>query len=139
MLVNIILYLIEIIKYLYQQNCWLINFICKYIPLKQWAFDDTHSPKYQKLKVDELPKIIYRKQDWQWQDLIKYYELRYNRLLSLSIIVPNLTFLKTAVVLYVMQLPSSSIKITERKDNSYEKYVKIYFLLTRIVSVKRSR
>ena len=79
MLVNIILYLLQIIQYLYQQNCWLINFICKYIPLKQWAFDDSHSPKYQKLKTDELPKIIYRKQDWQWQDLIKYYELRYNK------------------------------------------------------------
>ena len=76
---NIILYLIGIIKFLYQQNCWLINFICKYIPLKQWAFDDSHSPKYQKLKTDELPKIIYRKQDWEWQDLIKYYEIRYNK------------------------------------------------------------
>ena len=76
---NIILYLLQIIQYLYQQNCWLINFICKYIPLKQWAFDDSHSPKYQKLKTDELPKIIYRKQDWQWQDLIKYYELRYHK------------------------------------------------------------
>ena len=82
MLVNIILYLLQIIQYLYQQNCWLINFICKYIPLKQWAFDDSHSPKYQKLKTDELPKIIYRKQDWQWQDLIKYYELRYLTLSS---------------------------------------------------------
>ena len=43
---NIILYLLQIIQYLYQQNIWLINFICKYIPLKQWAFDDAHSPKY---------------------------------------------------------------------------------------------
>ena len=47
---DIIQYLLSVIQYLYQQNCWLITFICKYIPLKQWAFDDSHSPKYQKLK-----------------------------------------------------------------------------------------
>lgn len=35
-----------------------MNFICRYIPLKQWAFDDSHSPKYQKFKIDQLPKII---------------------------------------------------------------------------------
>ena len=51
---DIILYLLSIIQYLYQQNCWLIRFICRYIPLKQWVFDDSHSPKYQKFKVDEL-------------------------------------------------------------------------------------
>ena len=45
---DIILYLLQLIQQLYQQNCFLINFICKYIPLKQWAFDDSHSPKYQK-------------------------------------------------------------------------------------------
>ena len=60
-------------------NCWLINFICRYIPLKQWAFDDSHSPKYQKFKVDELPKIISYKQEWDWQDLISYYQQRYNK------------------------------------------------------------
>ena len=54
---DIILYLLNIIQYLYRQNCWLINFICRYIPLKQWAFDDSHSPKYQKFKIDELPLI----------------------------------------------------------------------------------
>ena len=61
---NIILYLIQLCHQLYQQNCWLINFICRYIPLKQWAFDDSHSPKYQKFKVDQLPKIVYHHQDW---------------------------------------------------------------------------
>ena len=40
---DIILYLLTIIQYLYQMNCWLLNFICRYIPLKQWAFDDSHS------------------------------------------------------------------------------------------------
>lgn len=69
MLMNIILYLLQLCHHLYQQNCWLINFICKYIPLKQWAFDDSHSPKYQKFKVDQLPKIVYHHQDWNWKDL----------------------------------------------------------------------
>ena len=41
MLMDIILYLLQLIQQLYQQNIWLINFICKYIPLKQWAFDDS--------------------------------------------------------------------------------------------------
>ena len=27
------------------------------IPLKQWVFDDSHSPKYQKFKIDELPIV----------------------------------------------------------------------------------
>ena len=51
---NIILYLLQLCHQLYQQNCWLINFICRYIPLKQWAFDDSHSPRYQKFKVDNV-------------------------------------------------------------------------------------
>ena len=76
---NIILYLIQLCHYLYQQNCWLINFICRYIPLKQWAFDDSHSPKYQKFKVDQLPKIVYLKQDWDWQDLNCYYTWKYGK------------------------------------------------------------
>ncbi len=56
---NIILYLLQLIQLLYQQNIWLINFICKYIPIKQWAFDDSHSPKYQKFKIDKLPLILH--------------------------------------------------------------------------------
>ena len=76
MLMNIIPYLLSIIQYLYQQNCWLINFICRYIPLKQWAYEDSHSPKYQKFKVDELPRIkTFIKQDWQF--LLEYYLWRY--------------------------------------------------------------
>ena len=35
---DIILYLLQLIQQLYQQNCFLINFICKYIPLKQWSY-----------------------------------------------------------------------------------------------------
>ena len=40
---NIILYLLTIIQEQYKTICWLLNFICKYIPLKQWAFDGSHS------------------------------------------------------------------------------------------------
>ena len=76
---TIIQYLLNLIQYLYQMNCWLISFICNYIPLKQLAFDDSHSPKYQKFKVDELPKFISYKQEWDWQDLISYYQQRYNK------------------------------------------------------------
>ena len=79
MLVNIILYLLQLCHQLYQQNCWLVNFICRYIPLKQWTFDDSHSPRYQKFKVDQLPRIIYHHQDWDWQDLNRYYAWKYGK------------------------------------------------------------
>ena len=75
---NIILYLFQTIQYLYQQNCWLINFICRYIPLKQWAFDDSHSPKYQKFKIDKLPKILHY-DVWNYKDYIPYIEWRYGK------------------------------------------------------------
>lgn len=76
---DIILYLLQIIQDLYRQNCWLINFICRYIPLKQWAFDDSHSPKYQKFKIDELPLVTDFRQDWSYKELIPYYEKRYGK------------------------------------------------------------
>ena len=75
---NIILYLLQTIQYLYQVNCWLLNFICRYIPLKQWDFDDSHSPKYQKFKIDKLPVIkTFVKQDWQF--LLEYYLWKYGK------------------------------------------------------------
>ena len=76
MLVNIILYLLQLIQYLYQQNIWLINFICRYIPLKQWAYDDSHSPKYQKFKVDKLPLIL-NVEPWDYMDYMAYLQWRY--------------------------------------------------------------
>lgn len=76
MLMNIILYLLHIIQQLYKQNCWLINFICRYIPLRQWAYDDSHSPKYQKYKVDKLPLILHV-EPWNYLDFMKYLEWRY--------------------------------------------------------------
>ena len=76
---NIILYLLNIIQDQYKIIGQLFNFICKYIPLKQWAFDDSHSPKYQKFKIDKLPKIISYKQEWDRNNLIGYYEQRYHK------------------------------------------------------------
>jgi hypothetical protein len=74
----LILYLLKIIQEQYQQICWLILFICRYIPLKQWAHDELHSPKYQKFLTDQLPVIKpFLKQDWQiWNE---YYLLRYGK------------------------------------------------------------
>ena len=76
---DIIQYLLSIIQYLYQQNCWLLNFICRYLPLKQWAFDYSHSPKYQKLKTDLLPLLTDFRQDWTYKELIPYFEKRYGK------------------------------------------------------------
>ncbi len=76
---DIILYLLQLIQYQSKIIGQLLNFICRYIPLKQWVFDDSHSPKYQKFKVDELPRVISYKQEWNWNDLIPYYEKRYGK------------------------------------------------------------
>lgn len=62
-------YFLSIISY-------LCKFICRFIPLKQFAFDDLMSPKYQKLKVDKLPIIIEPvKQDYSF--FLEYYRKRY--------------------------------------------------------------
>ena len=80
-MVSIIYQLLSIIQYQYKQICWLLLFIAKYIPLKQWAFDDSHSPRYQKFKTDILPKVIcYETVDYQW--LLEYYKLRYNKVIK---------------------------------------------------------
>lgn len=73
---NIILYLLQIIQDLYRQNCWLISFICGYIPLRQWAFDDSHSPKYQKFKTDRMPLIL-NAEPWDYRDFMAYLKWRY--------------------------------------------------------------
>ena len=75
---NIILYLLTIIQEQHQQICWLILFIARYIPLRQWAHDELHSPKYQKFKTDKLPTIIpFVKQDYRFW--LEYYKLRYGK------------------------------------------------------------
>jgi len=70
---DIITYLLLIIQQQHQLLCWLILFICNYIPLKQWAFDEAHSPEYQKYTTDKLPIVMkFHKQDWRF--LLDYYQ-----------------------------------------------------------------
>ena len=52
------------------------TFICRYVPLKQWAHDDSNSPKYQKFKIDELPLIL-NVEPWDYLDYMKYLQWRY--------------------------------------------------------------
>lgn len=73
----IITYLIIYNQYLVKTIYQLLQFIAKYIPLKQWAFDDSTSPEYQKFKVDKLPKIL-RFETVDYQLLIAYYKHRYD-------------------------------------------------------------
>ena len=75
---DIILYLLQYINHQRKIIGQLLNFICRYIPLKQWAFDDSHSPKYQKFKIDQLPRIIHY-EPWDYQDYIPYIEWRYGK------------------------------------------------------------
>ena len=75
---DIILYLLNYINYQRKIIGQLLNFICRYIPLKQWAFDDSHSPKYQKFKIDELPKILHY-ESWDYRLLLPYLEWKYGK------------------------------------------------------------
>lgn len=75
---SIIQFLLVLVQYQQKQICWLLHFIAKYIPLKQWAFDDSHSPKYQKFKTDTLPKLAYSGPAWEWQSFINYIKWRYD-------------------------------------------------------------
>lgn len=76
---NIILYLLTIIQQQYKTICRLLNLICRYLPHKQWAFDDSRSPEYKKYSIDRLPRIGSPKQDWDWNDLLAYYKKRYGK------------------------------------------------------------
>lgn len=46
------------------------------------AFDDSHSLKYQKFRIDELPLVTDFRQDWTYKELIPYYEKRYGKKVS---------------------------------------------------------
>ena len=76
---DIILYFLNYIQYQQRIIRYLFSFICRYIPLRQWAFNDSHSPKYQKFKTDELPLITDFRQDWTYKELIPYFEKRYGK------------------------------------------------------------
>ncbi|WP_331654475.1 hypothetical protein [Aminipila sp.] len=75
---QIITYLLVYNQYLLNQIYELTLFIAKYIPLKQWSFDDSKSPSYQKLKIDKLPVIKkFFKQDYTF--LLDYYLWKYGK------------------------------------------------------------
>ncbi|NMM64448.1 transposase, partial [Clostridium sp. P21] len=76
---SIITYLVLYNQYLLKIIYQLLLFICKHIPLKQWAFEDSHSPEYQKFKVDKLPTIMrFEKVDYRL--LLAYYKHKYNKM-----------------------------------------------------------
>ena len=101
---DIILYLLQFIQYQHKQICWLINLICRYIPLKQWAFDDSHSPKYQKFKIDELPKVISYQQDWTGKTLSLTTSNATTRPFALYFVELSAIYPNTALALPVMCL-----------------------------------
>ena len=74
---SIITYLLWYNQYLLKQISILLLFIAKFIPLKQWAFDDSHSPEYQKFKVDKLPKVFIS-EPVDYQLLLAYYLHKYD-------------------------------------------------------------
>jgi hypothetical protein len=75
---SIITYLFLYNQYLLKVISQLLLFIAKYIPLKQMAFEDSHSPEYQKFKVDKLPKIFIP-ESVDYQLLLAYYHHKYGK------------------------------------------------------------
>lgn len=74
----IINFLLVYIQYLENNIKWLVLMLARYIPLGQMAYDDIHSPKYQKFKTDKLPVIIkFEKQDYRF--LLEYYNWKYGK------------------------------------------------------------
>ena len=57
---SIIQYLLIQNQYFLQIISFLFKFICKFIPLRQFAFDDSHSPEYQKFKIDKPLRADFR-------------------------------------------------------------------------------
>ena len=78
----IIQLLIDEIYYLHTQIAWLMTFIAKYIPLKQFKPEDSKSPDYQKFKTDILPKFQYHQNSWTWEGLLDYYRQRYGKIIK---------------------------------------------------------
>lgn len=83
---SIIHYLLIQNQYLLQIISFLFKFICKYIPLRQWIFDDSKSPEYQKFKVDKPPLIkkekLHSQEIWNYKDFIAYIKWKYDVTIS---------------------------------------------------------
>lgn len=75
---SIIQYLLIQNQYLLQIISFLFKFICKYIPLRQWIFDDSNSSEYQKFKVDEPPLIKKPVEVWHYKDFLTYIKWKYD-------------------------------------------------------------
>ena len=121
------MYLIQLIQYQQKQICWLLNFICRYIPLKQWAFDDSHSPKYQKFKIDKLPKIIFTRNGITMTTfLISNGSMARRSNLSIAVLI--VTSVTTVPVLVVMHLSLISIRTTAPKDRFCAKFAQLLSL-----------
>ena len=75
---SIIQYLLIQNQYLLQTISFLFKFICKNIPLRQWIFDNSNSPEYQKFKVDEPPLIKKSIEVWYYKDFLAYIKWKYD-------------------------------------------------------------
>ena len=71
---DIILYLLQLIQYQHKQICWLLNFICRYIPLKQWAFDDSCTCP----RCDAPKPFLYKNNGSKGQLLCKICDARFS-------------------------------------------------------------
>lgn len=78
---SIILHLLSLIQEQQKQIIWLLSFIRKFISLKQYVFEDSKSPEYQKFKVDK-PPIIIKHEIFDYKNLIKYFKNRYGKLIK---------------------------------------------------------
>lgn len=117
---SIITYLILYNQYLLKQISQLLLFIAKYIPLKQWAFDDSHSPEYQKFKVDKLPKIFVS-EPIDYEFLLAYYQHKYGKTVKPTIVDPRTLSQKPLNVLAVVHPISTYSRIMALKDNAFVK------------------
>ena len=71
-------FLLTYIQYLEKTIHWLLLLLARYIPLGQMTYEDSHSPDYQKFKLDKLPTIIkFEKQDYEF--LLAYYLWKYKK------------------------------------------------------------
>src|SRR6056297_1860217 len=109
-------------QYLVSQINYLLSFIAKHIPIKEYIFNDSRSPKYQKLKLDILPVIVkFEKQDYKF--LIEYYFLSIKHVSNLlNVAVVHLLMILLSVPV-VMRLTIISMQIMVLLVNLSAKYV----------------
>jgi len=75
---EIISLLFKINQQYYRMICQLLMLLCRFVPLRQWAYDELHSPKYQKFKTDKLP-LIQKFEKLDYQLLIEYFFWKYHK------------------------------------------------------------